>query len=200
MMPENGARDLRLRELRLGELQRRLGDLAGCSPPRPSPAPEMKLLFARSTARSYFGRASVRFARACCTSASGIAGSSRTSVAPLATRWPSWKPIALMRPATSGRNGDRFVGAQAADRGDGLRQRSGHDLRWLRRQIAAVAGAPPPLPATLRRTAAPPVAVRVPAASRRLGAEPVCAADPRRRRRSRRNHLQPGFFIGTETV
>ena len=33
-----------------------------------------------------------------------IAGSSRTSIAPLATGWPSWNRIALMRPATSGRS------------------------------------------------------------------------------------------------
>ncbi len=65
---------------------------------------EMKLLLARSTARSYLLRASVRFARACCTSASGTAVSSCTSSEPLATRWPSWKPIVLMRPATSGRS------------------------------------------------------------------------------------------------
>ncbi len=65
---------------------------------------EMKLLLARSTARSYLVFASVRFARACCVSACGTAGSSCTSSMPLATRWPSWKLMALMRPATSGRS------------------------------------------------------------------------------------------------
>ena len=77
---------------------------SGCFPPRRLPAPEMKLLLRESTARSYFAFASVRLAFACCTSASRIAGSSLTSIAPLATRWPSWNPIALMRPATSGRS------------------------------------------------------------------------------------------------
>src|SRR4029453_4154630 len=65
----------------------------------------MKLLLARSVARSNFDFASFKFARACCVSASLIDGSSRTSVAPLATRCPSLKRIALMRPATSGRRG-----------------------------------------------------------------------------------------------
>ena len=65
--------------------------------------PEMKLLFARSVARSNFDFASFRFARACCVSASLMDGSSLTSVAPRVTRWPSLKRIALMRPATSGR-------------------------------------------------------------------------------------------------
>ncbi len=66
--------------------------------------PEMKLLFARSTARSYLDFASVMFARACLTSASLTVGSRRTSRAPFCTRCPSAKPIVAMRPATSGRS------------------------------------------------------------------------------------------------
>ena len=64
----------------------------------------MKLRLARSTARSYFDCASVRFARACWTSAALMDGSSRTSVAPFATRSPSLNMMSVMRPATSGRS------------------------------------------------------------------------------------------------
>ena len=64
----------------------------------------MKLRLARSTARSNLDLASVRLARACATSASGTAASSRTSSAPFVTRWPSWKAMTPMRPATSGRS------------------------------------------------------------------------------------------------
>ena len=66
--------------------------------------PEMKLLFARSTARSNFDFAREWLARACCSSAWLIAASSRTSVWPRLTRWPSLNSIAAMRPATSGRS------------------------------------------------------------------------------------------------
>ncbi len=48
--------------------------------------PDMKLRWARSTARSNLDLARVRLARACATSASGTAASSRTSSAPFVTR------------------------------------------------------------------------------------------------------------------
>ena len=66
--------------------------------------PEMNPLPCRSMARSYFAFAKVILACACCSSARVTDGSSFTSGAPLATRSPSRNWIALMRPATSGRN------------------------------------------------------------------------------------------------
>ena len=87
--------------------------------------PEMKPCFCRSIARSYLAFASVMFAFACWTSAALIAGSSLTSIAPFATGWPSWKPIAGHAAGDFGAHGHRFVRAQAADRGDRLRHRRG---------------------------------------------------------------------------
>ena len=151
--------------------------------------PEMKPCFCRSIARSYLALASVRFAFACCTSASLIAGSSLTSVAPLATGLALLKSDRIDATRDFRAQGDRFVGAQAADRRDGLRhrrRRGGDGFHHDRRSGAA---------GTLVRRARylrfpPATTCRTPPALRRAAAPASTRLPRRRRHRPRRPRRQ----------
>ena len=141
-MPENGARISIFASLRLGELQRR--------PPRPCRLfsassfawPEMKLLFARSTARSYLVLASVRLARACCDLGLVDGGIEPHQHRALGDALAFLERDRADAPGDFGPQRDRFVGAQAADRGDRLRHRRRRHLDRLDGHRAAPRGAP----------------------------------------------------------